>query len=114
MDKFKRYKNTGAYEIASCESDFTDGDGDNPPHKKARSRYEEIIDKEHFMCTHEHIDKKKPKPIIFELTNDGFYYNKPEKKDDEKSDSKKGAAIATNVRESRSHDEPSAQKVTFG
>lgn len=114
MDKFKKYKNTGAYEIASCESNFTDGEGDNPPHKKARSRYEEIIDNGHFICTHEHADKKKPKPVIFELTNDGFSYKKPEKKDDKSGDSKKEAAIITTVREKRSHDEPSTQKVTFG
>lgn len=112
MDYFEKYKNKGAYAITSCESDFTDGDGDNPPHKKARNRYEEIIEKDHFICTHEHPDKKKPEPVIFELTSNGLEYKKPGKKDD--GDKKNEASVFAAVRDKRGSDEPSAQKVTFG
>lgn len=55
--------------IASCESNFSDEDGKNPPHLRARKRYEEIAK---FKCTHEHPDTKNPEPIVFELTDDGI------------------------------------------
>jgi hypothetical protein len=112
MDCFEKYKNSGAYEIASCESDFTDDDRALPPHKKARNRYEEIIEKGHFICTHEHPDDKKPEPIIFELTSNGLEYKAPNKKDD--TGKKNEASVFAAVRDKRGSDEPPTQKVTFG
>lgn len=47
--------------------------GDNPPHTKAKRQYERIVPNE-FLCTHEHPDKKNPKPIIFEVSETGFGY----------------------------------------
>ena len=55
--------------VASCDSNFGDEEGKNPPHLKARKRYEEIAD---FMCTHEHPDTEDPEAIVFELTADGI------------------------------------------
>ncbi|MEM7065718.1 MAG: hypothetical protein AAF572_21465 [Cyanobacteria bacterium P01_B01_bin.77] len=63
-----------AYIVASCESDFSNKKGKNPPHKKARDRYEELIDSGNFLCTHEHLTEEKPEPIQFELGDQGFNY----------------------------------------
>ena len=41
--------------------------GDNPPHAKAKARYEEIVPTG-FFCTQEHIDEEQPQPIVFEAT----------------------------------------------
>lgn len=72
MDYFEKYEESGAYIIASAMSDFTDGDGDNPPHRKARKKYEKIVDSGHFLCTYERPNKKTPEPIKFELTEKGL------------------------------------------
>lgn len=67
LDEAKR--NEDAMIVASCDSDFGDAEGKNPPHQKARDRYEEIAD---FKCTHEHPNTKSPEPIVLELTKDGI------------------------------------------
>ncbi|MDE0162420.1 MAG: hypothetical protein OXL98_11865 [Acidimicrobiaceae bacterium] len=46
--------------------------GDNPPHAKAKNRYEEICDT--FVCTGEHPDEENPKPVIFESTATGVVF----------------------------------------
>ena len=45
--------------------------GDNPPHAKAKRQYERIVPNR-FLCTHEHPNRKNPKPIIFEVSQNGF------------------------------------------
>lgn len=68
-----------AYVVASCKavdddgnSAFTDGDGDLPPHTKARRRYETMVESaDDFLCTGEQPDTKHPKPIVFEVDDDG-------------------------------------------
>lgn len=72
MKYFKGYEQSSAYIIASASADFTDGSGDNPPHRKARKQYEKIIDAGHFLCTHERPNKEAPEPIKFELTEKGL------------------------------------------
>lgn len=47
--------------------------GDNPPHALAKIQYESIVTDE-FLCTHEHPDEADPKPIVFEVTENGFSY----------------------------------------
>lgn len=47
--------------------------GDNPPHSKAKEQYKRIVPNE-FLCTHEHISKKNPEPIIFEVSEQSFSY----------------------------------------
>jgi len=62
------------YVVSSSEPVPTSNDpGDNPPHTKAKKQYERIVPNE-FLCTHEHPDKKNPKPIIFEVSENGFAY----------------------------------------
>ncbi len=72
MDYFETYEQSGGYIIASSNSDFTDGDGDNPPHGKARKQYEKIVDAGHFLCTHEYPSKEAPEPLKFELGDTGL------------------------------------------
>ncbi len=74
MDYFEKYAKKDASIVASAKSEFTDKKGDNPPHQKARERYESIIDSGKFLCTHEHPDKDSPDPIVFELEESGVRY----------------------------------------
>lgn len=50
--------------------------GDNPPHSKAKARYEEIAPNG-FLCTGEHPNEHGPEPIVFEVTAEGFEYKAP-------------------------------------
>jgi len=71
-----------AYVIASCRavdeegsSAFTDGNGDDPPHKKARRRYETMLQSEDdFLCTGERPNTENPEAIAILLDNDGLRY----------------------------------------
>ncbi len=109
LDDFEAYILKDSYIVVSSESDFSDEEGKNPPHLKARKRYEEIVDSGHFLCTHEHPDEKKPKPIIFELNADGLSYQEPDK-----VKTAKESALAAAISKARGEDEPPAQKVGFG
>jgi beta-lactamase superfamily II metal-dependent hydrolase len=109
LDDFETYKLDGSYIVVSSESDFSDEEGKNPPHLKARKRYEEIVDSGHFLCTHEHPDKKEPKPIIFELEADGLSYQKPKK-----AKTVQKSALAAAISKARGDDEPPTEKVGFG
>lgn len=77
MDFFEKYNRSAAgYIVSSSHSAFTDGEGDNPPHKKARNRYEEIVKAGHFICTHEYPTKKNPEPLVFTIDSEwGFSLN---------------------------------------
>ena len=66
------------YVIASSEPiPGSNQSGDNPPHAKAKARYQEIAPTD-FLCTQEHLDLDQPQPIVFEATKDGFLYLKPD------------------------------------
>lgn len=63
--------NEGAYIIASSEPiPASNKAGDNPPHAKAKARYEELVEADHFLCTQEHGEADAPEPIVFALTSD--------------------------------------------
>lgn len=63
--------------IASCDPIPSKNEpGDNPPHAKARKRYEEIAPNG-FLCTGEHPNENCPEPIVFEVTAEGFEYKAP-------------------------------------
>lgn len=82
MDYFEKYCRDGAgYIVSSSHSEFTDGNGDNPPHKKARKRYEEITKAGNFICTHEYPEKKNPEPIVFVVDENGVQFDDRRKKD---------------------------------
>jgi beta-lactamase superfamily II metal-dependent hydrolase len=71
LDYFEKYARKGARIVSSSNSDFTNNPGDNPTHKKARDRYEEIVATGGFICTHEYPSKSSPAPLIFLVTDKG-------------------------------------------
>lgn len=109
MDAIEKQKKSGGYVIASAYSDFTDGEGDNPPHSKARKQYEKIVDAGHFLCTHERPNKKEPEPIKFELTEKGLSLSATSKTEDASK-----SVIATAVASARGGATPPQQQVGFG
>ena len=107
MDYFEKYEKADAHIVTSARAEFTDGNGDNPPHSKARKQYEKIIDAGHFLCTHEQPSEEAPEPLIFELTDKGLIYAG---KSSEKSKSALSAAVST----ARGGSTPPQQQVGFG
>lgn len=101
--------------IASCDPiPSTNESGDNPPHAKAKQRYEEIAPNG-FLCTGEHPNEKNPEPIVFEVTAEGFVYKVPsdEKGDDDKSESRATRLAAAIVAGSGQPSTPT-ERVGFG
>ncbi|MCH7727429.1 MAG: hypothetical protein IH991_13245 [Planctomycetes bacterium] len=122
LDDIEKSLADGGYIIASCDPVPTKNKkGDNPPHAKAKARYEEIVADGHFLCTGEHSDKDDPKEIVFEFTNDGFEYVEPEDESDDDSDdesesesARTSASLAAAIGASQGSDAPPTQRVGFG
>jgi hypothetical protein len=111
LDDFEESRLDGAYIITSSESDFSDKEGKNPPHLKARKRYEEIIDADHFKCTHEHPNQDNPTPIIFNVDSDTFSY---EESISDKGYEASGIGLTDATSDARGEDEPPSEKAGFG
>ena len=45
--------------------------GDNPPHARAKNRYEEIVEQGHFVCTQEHPSEEEPEPFVIRVSDEG-------------------------------------------
>lgn len=109
MDYFAKYSRQGqGYIVASATSDFTDEEGKNPPHKKARQQYEKIVKAGRFICTHEYPSKKSPEPIIFTVGKDGFAFI------DKRKSSQGPAALGAAVSAARGSTAPPSAQTTFG
>lgn len=108
LDLFKKYARAGAYIVSSSHADFTDGPGDNPPHKKARQRYEEIVQAGGFICTHEYPSKRSPQPLVFVLDEHGL------KLHDARSRQKEPSALSIAVASARGGTQPPGVYVGFG
>jgi hypothetical protein len=108
MDFFEKYARDGAFIVSSSHSAFTDGDGDNPPHKRARRRYEAIVDSGHFICTHEYPSTLSPRPLVFTVNEAGLHL------DDRRTKRETTSALSGAVAAARGADAPPAQKVGFG
>jgi hypothetical protein len=107
MDFLEKYRKEGAIIVASANADFSDEEGKNPPHLKARKKYEGIVDAGNFICTHEHPDEDTPQPIVLEVTGDGLI--------------KRGlsaitglASVVSAVERGRGTPTPPSQQVGFG
>jgi beta-lactamase superfamily II metal-dependent hydrolase len=109
MAYFEKYELAAAYIIASANPDFSDEDGENPPHGKARKEYEKIVDAGHFLCTHEWPNNEAPEPIKFELTDKGFYLTETVK-----SAKMATPALSAAVEAARGGTAPPQQQVGFG
>lgn len=107
MDYFEKHARAG-YVVASAHSDFTDKEGKNPPHKKARERYEKIVKPGRFVCTHEYPSKQSPEPLVFTIDSNGFGF------DDHRKQGKGPAALAAAVGGARGGSQPPKVQVGFG
>lgn len=83
--------------------------GDNPPHAKARARYEEIVSGE-FLCTGEYSTPDNMRPIIVANTPDGVVLASGPFELSEEARADLAAAIA----QARGVSAPPAAKVGFG
>jgi hypothetical protein len=98
------------YIVASSEPiPGSNQSGDNPPHAKAKARYQEIVPTD-FLCTQEHPNSEQPHPIVFEATRNGFVYLKPTKETKQKTVATLAAAAST----ARGSSAPPSSRVGFG
>lgn len=95
--------------IASCDEDFSDQKGTNPPHLKARHRYEEIVDDGHFVCTHEY-----GATVSFLVDAQGCTLKDGEETESQDERNTSTATPADAVRSARGTASPPTQEVGFG
>jgi len=108
LDDIENAVNQPGYMVASCEPiPSRNAEGDNPPHAKAKKRYQEIVPDE-FICTQEHPNADNPEPVVFELDEEGLSYLVPEE-----DKSKSGSSLKAAVSEARGGDAPK-KPVGFG
>lgn len=84
LDFLEEHASDDATIVASSDPFRTsDPVGANPPHLKARARYEEIVSSdEGFICTGEYPDVDSPMPLVFTMTTDGLRRLEPVITDD--------------------------------
>ncbi|MBK8945359.1 MAG: hypothetical protein IPM32_08830 [Ignavibacteriae bacterium] len=109
LDDLKKSGEKDSYIIASSEPiPTTNKTGDNPPHAKAKNRYEEIVSKE-FICTMEHKGEDEPQPIVFELDGDNLKLKNEKKKMNSIKETLGGSIVAA-----RGNHEPPSTRTGFG
>lgn len=109
LDDLKKSGEKDSYIIASSEPiPKTNKTGDNPPHAKAKNRYEEIVSKE-FICTMEHKGEAEPQPIVFELDGDNLKLKNEKKNTNSIKESLSGSIVAA-----RGNHEPPSTRTGFG
>jgi hypothetical protein len=109
MDFFEKYsRNQSGYIVASSHSDFTDAPGDNPPHKKARNRYEAIVKPGRFICTHEFPNKANPVPLVFTIDENGCTLQ------EKRSQGQGTNALTATIAAARGGNQPPSVQVGFG
>ncbi|MBX3292258.1 MAG: hypothetical protein KF881_05110 [Acidobacteria bacterium] len=109
LDAFEAAAQSPGYIVASSAPIPATNDlGDNPPHAKAKHRYEEIVP-DKFLCTQEHPNTETPEPIIFSLTENGLAYQEPGQAQEDQSN-----ALAAAVSAARGTGTPPADRVGFG
>jgi hypothetical protein len=110
MDELQKCQLTLGYIVASSsEFPASNSPGDNPPHIKARNRYEEIVNTE-FLCTAEHSTPENLRPIIFTVNDKGITLVIEDYKISEGA----RATLAAAVDAARGRAAPPTAKVGFG
>lgn len=108
LDAIENASGKPGYIVASCEPiPSSNAEGDNPPHAKAKNRYQEIVPDD-FICTQEHPNEDNPEPIVFELNENGFSYL-----ESGKDKSKSAVSLKESVEQARGGESPKEQ-VGFG
>jgi hypothetical protein len=109
LDLIEKAADTPGYIVASSEPiPSSNNPGDNPPHAKAKARYEEIAP-DGFLCTQEHPNEKNPEPILFSLKSKGLVYEASKGK---RAESQKNLVGAVGL--ARGSSEPPKERVGFG
>ncbi len=110
MQEFADRQLSPGYIIASSnEFPHSNSAGDNPPHRKARNRYEEIVN-DSFLCTGEISTPEQVQPIILSITGTGIELNIDGYDMSESAEMTLAAAVA----KARGEMAPPATKVGFG
>lgn len=108
LDAIENASGKPGYIVASCEPiPSSNAEGDNPPHVKAKNRYQEIVPDD-FICTEEHPNEDNPEPIVFKLNENGFSYL-----ESGKDQSKSAVSLKESVEQARGGESPKEQ-VGFG
>ncbi|RXV67813.1 hypothetical protein D1006_21495 [Burkholderia stabilis] len=112
LDDLEERKLKGGFIIASsAEIPGQNSSGDNPPHRKAKNRYLEIVDsEENFLCTGEYSTAERVRPIIFTVTNLGIQLVDKDYTLSEEAQEDLAKAVAA----ARGTNIPPAGKVGFG
>lgn len=110
LDDFERLQiGEGVVVSSSLSVPKSNSSGDNPPHAKAKARYEEIADGG-FLCTHD--DGDHAEPLRFSLNEAAFIFDDAS---DDVSDNDAGkSALTAAVETARGNDETPSEKVGFG
>lgn len=110
LDDLEAAQMPGAFVIASSIAiPASNAPGDNPPHVKAKRRYEEIVSGQ-FLCTGEYSTADNMRPIILSSTASGVVLLSGAFKLSEESKADLAAAVA----KARGGTAPPAAKVGFG
>jgi len=110
LQEFANSQLSPGYIVASSnEFPYSNNAGDNPPHRKARNRYEEIVN-DQFLCTGEVSTPKQVQPIVFSLTANGIELVIEDYEMSESSETTLAAAVA----KARGNNAPPTNKVGFG
>ena len=110
LDLIEAAAQNPGYIVASSEPiPGSNQSGDNPPHARAKARYQEIVPTD-FLCTQEHPDQEQPHPIVFQATRNGFVYLKPNATTKQKSATTLTAAASA----ARGSSAPPSSRVGFG
>jgi hypothetical protein len=110
LDNLDAAQASGAFIVASSPAiPVSNTSGDNPPHAKAKNRYEEIVSGQ-FLCTGEYSTPKSMRPIILSHTPNGVVLASGAFKLSEET----LAGLAVAVAKARGDSAPPAAKVGFG
>lgn len=111
LDKIEAAAGTPGVVVASSDPvPSTNAKGDNPPHAKAKARYEEIAPGG-FVCTMEYPNKDKPEAIVFEVLASGVAQRAPASGSAAK---KVAPAVTAAVAGARGTAAPPKDRVGFG
>ena len=82
---------------------------DNPPHAKAKNRYEEIVETGHFLCTQERPSEDKPEPIVVRVSDEGCDLDPVTE-----SNASHSGGVSAAIIGARGTDTPPTRQVGFG
>lgn len=105
LDDLAEYQVDGGVIIASSEKvPSQNASGDNPPHAKAKKRYEEVADGG-FLCTHE--DGEDGEPLVFDVSDGAL-------EAPEVAQAVAASKLAAAVDDARGSDSPPSEQVGYG